>query len=242
MDAFEPLTGPPTRFRAAWHGLGNQLRHPTGVVGRLLGLVMNRLNALPNQAAVEALAPRPGDTVLELGSGPGHGVALAMAAVGPAGIVHGVDQSAVMLRQAARLNRQSRHRGQLHLHLGRFDTLPLPAGSVDGILAVNVAYFWHHSVGILREARRVLRPGGRLAVYVTDAATMRRWPFARTGTHRLFTPTELTAMLRGGGFPDESISIRSVSLGHGIRGLIATAENPRPVGLCDEGAAPEANI
>ncbi|ASG23959.1 class I SAM-dependent methyltransferase [Nitrospirillum viridazoti] len=225
MDAFNQLARPPVRFRAAWHALGSQLRHPTGVLGHLLGLVMNRLNARPNRVAVEALAPRPGDTVLELGCGPGQALALAVKAVGPTGTVHGIDQSAVMLQQAAKLNRQSRQQGQLHLHLGRFDTLPLPAGAVDGMLAVNVAYFWQNAADVLRETRRVLRPGGRLVVYVTDAATMQRWPFAGTGTHRLFTPLDLRAMLLAGGFPGDKISIRSVRLGYGMTGLVAIAEN-----------------
>ncbi|MDZ5650067.1 class I SAM-dependent methyltransferase [Nitrospirillum sp. BR 11828] len=227
MDAPAP-PGAIHRFHPWWHGLGRQLRHPTGLWGHLLGRLMNRVNAAPNRAAISALAPRPGDTLLELGFGPGHGLALAVSAVGTAGMVHGVDQSAVMLRQAGRLNRQALAAGRLHLHLGRFDALPLAAASVDGILAVNVAYFWREPARVLGEVRRVLRPGGRLVVYVTDAATMRRWPFALTGTHRLFTAIDLMDMLVEGGFPANGVSVAPLSLGHGMTGLIAIAATLGP--------------
>lgn len=227
MAAMAGQAGGARWLHRVWLRLGGQLRHPSGGLGTLLGHLMRRINADPNRLTITALAPRAGDTVLELGFGPGHGVELALAAVGPGGTVHGIDQSAAMAAQARRRNRAAVAAGRAHLHLGRFDSLPLPAATIDKVLAVNVAYFWDDASTVLREVRRVLRPGGVLALYVTDAATMRRWPFADAATHRLFDHPALTRILITGGFAPEDIEIRDVRLTGGVAGWIALARRPR---------------
>lgn len=198
-----------------WHAIGRQLRQPSGWAAALAGPLMRLVNARPNALAVAALDVRPGDTVLELGCGPGHGLRLLAARAGH-GVVHGIDHSAAMLRQAGRRNRAAIRAGRIRLHRGGFERLPLPDGSVDRILAVNVAYFWRDPPAVLAEARRVLQPGGVLAIYVTDAATMRRWRFAGSATHRHYD-RELLARLLG------DAEVRPVRLPFGVGGLLATA-------------------
>ena len=209
-----------------WHDIGEQLRHPRGAGGWAAGRLMGIVNARPNALAVTALDLQTSDDVLELGCGPGYGIELS-AAVAHRGVVHGIDQSALMLAEARARNRKAVQSGRVHLYRAMFEELPFPSRSMDKVLAVNVAYFWHQPDAVLREVRRVLRPGGVLAVYVTDAKTMRRWKFADPTTHRLFDAPALTRVLRSGGFGDERIAVASVKLLPGITGLIATLHSPQ---------------
>ncbi len=198
---------------------------PAGAAGCLAGRIMRCVNARPNAVAVAALGLSPSDRVIELGCGPGHALRLIAARVA-GGSATGIDRSATMLRQAAAHNRAALRAGRVRLCRARFESLPFPDGAFDKALAVNVAYFWHEPAPILAELRRVLRPGGRLALYVTDDATMRRWPFAGPDTHRHFDPVRLAAMLSAGGFGDPDPTIVPVRIARGIAGLVATATIP----------------
>jgi ubiquinone/menaquinone biosynthesis C-methylase UbiE len=138
---------------------------PTGVVGRLFGWLMARENDPMNALAVEALAPRPGERVLEVGFGPGAGLARLAAAV-PEGRVDGVDHSAAMVAAARRRNRHAVREGRVRPQLGSADALPYPDACFDGAVAVNNHQFWPDPAAALREIARVLRPGGRLVVAI----------------------------------------------------------------------------
>lgn len=208
-----------------WHDIGRQLRSPEGIGGRLTGVLMRIVNAKPNRLAVEALRIAPHDTVLELGFGPGHGIAL-LAERATVGLVYGVDQSRVMLEQAQKRNQQAIDAGRVALHEAGFDRLPFADASIDKILAVNVIYFWHDVPVVLREIRRVLRPGGRVSIYATDASTMRQWKFAGPETHRLFSATELATALRQGGFGGHQAMVNAIRVAGGVNGLLATISNP----------------
>jgi len=75
--------------RARMHaGLARQLRHPAGLAGHLVGLMMNRRNRRTITAAVDALAPSEGAVVADIGFGGGVGVELLLDRVGAAGRVH----------------------------------------------------------------------------------------------------------------------------------------------------------
>ena len=120
---------------------------------------MTIVNKEPNQLAIDALALRPTDTVLELGFGPGSAIKAMSAAVSE-GFVLGIDKSPEMLAQASRRNRAAIEKGRVQLRLGSFCTLPLRSGTVDKILAVNVVYFFAPDGREIREAWRLLKPGG----------------------------------------------------------------------------------
>jgi len=183
---------------------------------------MSVVNKQPNQLAIRALSLQPRDTVLELGFGPG-GAIKAMAALVPQGLVLGIDQSLDMLVQASRRNGVEIARERVQLRPGNFCSLPWPADSIDKILAVNVVYFFSRDAQEVREAWRVLKPGGLMAVYATDKSTMAHWKFSGPETHKLFGEDSLRGFLTRGGFSEEDISLSAVMLSFGIRGLLAIA-------------------
>jgi SAM-dependent methyltransferase len=208
-----------------WHVLGCQLRNPRGVTGSIVGWLMAWINDEPNRLAVDALDPRPGQTVLELGFGPGWGLRT-IAARTRGTRVYGVDHSMRMLEQATRINEVAVSRGRMVLVQGPFSPLPWIDEMFDRILLVNVAYFLDSDGRDISEAYRVLRSGGRLVVYVTARETMDKWPFAGRDTHRTFDARDLALLLENAGFRRSHIMITHLELAFGIRGLIAVAEKP----------------
>jgi ubiquinone/menaquinone biosynthesis C-methylase UbiE len=203
-----------------WHEIGHQFRNPTGVSGRVIGNVMRVINRRPNSLAIAALELKAADSVLELGCGPGSAIN-AMCRLAPLGVVHGLDQSPVMLAQAALVNSMAVRSHRAVLHQGSFERIPLANASVDKVLAVNVIYFWNDMPAILREIRRVLRSGGIVSIYATDSSAMKSWKFAGPETHRLFDAVSLAACLRDGGFGDFDVNVTRVRAGLGVPGLIA---------------------
>ncbi|WP_024278149.1 class I SAM-dependent methyltransferase [Xanthobacter sp. 126] len=205
-----------------WHWLGHQLAHPEGGGGVLVGRAMSLANREPYRLAIEALRPAQQDRVLEIGFGPGAGIA-ALAACVPGGHVAGIEGSPAMLRLAASRNRGAVAGGQVELREGDFRALPWAGASFDGVLAVNVAYFFDAGGAAAFEIRRVLKPGGRAVLYVTDRSTMARWPFAGADTHRTYDAAELRRLLVQGGFRDADIRVVAHRLPFGVEGLIAVA-------------------
>ncbi|WP_370673773.1 class I SAM-dependent methyltransferase [Pleomorphomonas sp. PLEO] len=222
-----------------WSWIDHQLAHPKGVAGRLLGHIMVPLNRAPNERAVAALAPQAGEAILEVGFGPGQALGSILAAA-PGCRLHGIDRSAEMVDQARRRN--MRAGGTMDLRVGSLFDLPWPDASFDKILAVNVAYFFDQEGVAARELHRVLRPGGRLVLYVTDSDTMKRWRLAGPETHRLYGEADLEAMLAAAGFAPENIRLTPVALPLKMRGWMATAERSRmPTVMTTDPAEPKAS-
>ena len=119
------------------------------------------------RAVLAALAPRPGERVLDLGCGPGFLAADLAAAVGPGGRVHGVDASPSMLA-LARGREAAASAAPLELSEGDVEALAFPDASFDAAACTQVYEYVDGIEGALAEARRVLAPGGRLAVLDTD--------------------------------------------------------------------------
>jgi ubiquinone/menaquinone biosynthesis C-methylase UbiE len=211
-----------------WHAFARQLSNPSGLAGRIVGRMMRVANRQPTRLAIEALDIRPGEDMLDLGCGPGQAAALMLPLARP-GRVCGIDQSPVMIDQARQLNRDAIRTGDAAFAVAGFDALPYPDASFDGVLASNVMYFWHDTAPVLAEIRRVLRPGGRLSIYLTSAETMSSWKLAGAGTHRLFMPDQVLAALVEAGFATGDIHVRSVAIEGGVTGIVALARNGKRV-------------
>jgi arsenite methyltransferase len=139
--------------------------HPRGVAGRIGGALMVLGNAEQERWAVQQADLRPGMQVLVVGHGPGLGLALAAAVVGPGGHVVGVDPSKTMRDMATRRCAPHIDAGLIELRDGTAEHTGCGSGTVDAVISVNNVMLWDRAAG-LAELHRVLRPGGRLVITV----------------------------------------------------------------------------
>jgi ubiquinone/menaquinone biosynthesis C-methylase UbiE len=139
---------------------------PKGVLGRLGGVIMARMNRDAAEHVIEVLDVRPDDKVLGVGFGPGVAIQLLLHRV-PAGSVAGVDQSQEMVRQAATRNADALRSRKVDLRYGSVERLPFADETFDKALAINSMQAWPDPRAGLQEIRRVLKRGGMVALGFT---------------------------------------------------------------------------
>ncbi|HEX6799666.1 MAG TPA: class I SAM-dependent methyltransferase [Ktedonobacterales bacterium] len=142
--------------------IASQFAAPHGLLGHVAGWLMAGNDDM-NVHVIELLDIQSADAVLEIGSGPGRALARA-AERATKGFIAGVDVSDVMIAQARRRNREAIRAGRVELRLAGVSHLPYPDARFDTALAINSYYFWPRPEADLREVKRVLKPGGVLAL------------------------------------------------------------------------------
>ena len=139
---------------------------PKGSLGRVGGIIMARMNRKVAAWAIDLLGVHPSDRVLEVGFGPGVGIQL-LAESASSGRVVGVDHSKDMVGQATVRNAKAIKAGRVDLRQGSVERLPFEDESFNSALAVNSMQVWPDAVAGLREIRRVMKTGGRIALAFT---------------------------------------------------------------------------
>ena len=127
---------------------------------------MARMNRRCAAWVIDLLAVQPNDKVLEIGFGPGVGIQL-LTSSASAGYVAGVDPSKEMVAQATTRNKKAIENGRVDLRHGSVASLPFADNTFDKALAINSMQVWPDAVAGLREMRRVIKPGGEVALGFT---------------------------------------------------------------------------
>lgn len=167
-----------------------------------------------NPGAIAAI--QPGETVLDLGSGAGFDAFLAARAVGPTGHVIGVDMTPEMITRA-RANAAAGGYAHVDFRLGEIEHLPVSDSTVDVIISNCVINLSTDKSAVFREAFRVLKSGGRLAI--SDVVAFAELPDDVRGDLELYSGCmagaslikELMGFLDSAGFIDVEISPKDES-------------------------------
>ncbi len=169
---------------------------------------------------------KPGETVLDLGSGGGIDVLLSARRVGPTGKAYGLDMTDEMLALANE-NKAKSGLANVEFLRGEIEDIPLPDASVDVIISNCVINLSGDKDRVLREAFRALRPGGRFAV--SDVVVRGEVPAAIRKSMELWagciagalSESDYRAKLAAAGFTDIAVEVTRVYDGEDARAFLA---------------------
>jgi ubiquinone/menaquinone biosynthesis C-methylase UbiE len=178
--------------------IASQLRKPEGEDGIKAGESMNQGNKFMILQTIEIVDPRPNDVILEIGMGTGLFVKEILQK-DPTIRYTGFDYSPLMVTEAKKANAEWIARGAAEFVLGDVSSLPFSAKSFNKIFTINTIYFWKDNALILKELRRVLKPGGLLIIAIRPKHQMQNYPFTRYG-FTMYSSSELKEMLIANGF------------------------------------------
>ncbi|KAM9342226.1 putative methyltransferase YdaC isoform 1-T3 [Pholidichthys leucotaenia] len=183
--------------------LGKQLGHPKrSVTGWLLSKFFKAYNGILEENAVQLCGIQTGDTVLELGHGPGVGLqSAATLLTGPTGHLIGVDYSEYMHQMAKEQLEELITKGKVTLHHCDVAAMPLEDSTVDKVFHCNCYYFWPDLKKGATEIHRVMKPGGLMVT------TLRLSSVAGLAAKRImpgenWRPEAYMAALKVSGFTD----------------------------------------
>ena len=178
--------------------ISGQFGNPSGWLGRMIAKRMTERTTLDAEWTVSLLNIQPSSRVLEIGFGGGVSTQLASQKA-PQGFVVGIDHSATMVQAASKRNAGAIQAGRMELKQGDAASIPYPDESFDIVFSLHSIYFWKDPVECLKGFRRVLKPGGLLAITIQPKNRWRQEQLDAPGM-TLFFGDQIAEMFASAGF------------------------------------------
>ncbi len=179
--------------------LASQVRQPRGIIGKIVGRGMARQNKESNDWTISLLNVQAEDHVLEVGFGPGAAIK-SVSQMASKGFVAGIDFSGTMVQQASKLNQSEIKSGRVELKIADVSSIPYDGDSFDKIFAVNVIYLWPDLLSTMKELKRVMKPGGILALYAASLKMVEKMGLRQSPLFTIHKTDDITKALEKAGF------------------------------------------
>ena len=182
---------------------GAQCRKPSGLLGWLMGPLMNWRHRPLSRWTIELMDIQPGNSVLDIGCGGGMAIK-EIAKIATGGFVAGVDYSEIMVQHALKHNAAAVGARRVVIKKGNISELPFEDESFDKACAIESFNYWPGPIAGLKEVHRVLRPKGLVAITTGWSKEMRNQQKYVAMAHKmgfpLYAGSEMVEMLTAAGF------------------------------------------
>ena len=181
-----------------------QFGNPSGLFGNFIGNGMAKGNVYDAQWTISLLDIQPDHRILEIGFGPGVSTQMASAKASR-GFVSGIDHSRTMVQTASQRNADAIRSGRMELKPGEVSALPYPPETFDIAFSLHSIYFWPNPVDCLKEIKRVLKPGGLLAITIQPRD---KWkPNVDASIMTLYFGKDLASMFSDAGYRNVRVEV-----------------------------------
>lgn len=190
--------------------LARQAKRPDGFFGRhIMGRMFDIANARLNDFALEVLALKRGDNVLEIGFGRGT-LLSRIADATPQGLVVGIDFSPDMVNAARKKNKRYIDNGLIRINQTDLQDIDYPGGSFDKVFTGNTIYFWPEPEEDIKKIKQVMKQGGTLVIGFRTKEQMENIPITQY-EFRLYSEEDVCQLLHAAGFSQVSVKERAQS-------------------------------
>ena len=202
-----------------------QLRQPKGLLGKLAGHLMARMDKPSNDWAISLMNIQPDDHLLEIGFGPGMAIKK-VSEIASNGFVAGIDFSETMLEQARKVNASAIESGLVELKYGEVSSIPYGDELFDKVFGINIMYVLPDLQKAIKEMWRVLKPAGQITFCMPEREFVeKRRKLAPEDIFILHDIDEVLQMLTDAGFI--AVRYEKASVGPGTW-LCVLGEKPQP--------------
>jgi len=178
--------------------ISNQFGRPSGILGRMIEKRMSKRTTLDAEWTISLLNIQPKSRILEIGFGGGISTQLA-SKLASQGFVAGIDHSTTMVQAARKRNVDAIKARHMELNQGDAASVPFPDESFDIVFSLHSIYFWNNPIECLKGFRRVLKPGGLLAITIQPKTRWRQEQIDSPGIN-LFFGDQIVEIFTSAGF------------------------------------------
>jgi ubiquinone/menaquinone biosynthesis C-methylase UbiE len=179
--------------------ISKQFRRPSGLLGLYTLNFMKKNNQDYIVHACDLLNPQDTDTLLEIGCGVGYAIK-SITRQNHHCSIDAIDFSPLMLKKAGKYSRECTNPGRVRLINGDFRAFDFGDKTHSKIFAINIIYFWTDLPPVFSKIHGLLKPDGRLTLFMSSTERLNNVPFASNDVFSKYTLAEVKSALSKAGF------------------------------------------